>query len=143
MGGRGDGGIEGVVVIHCNDRFREDIHAKIVGSGGSDFGRCDRAVRDMVHVELDGHCVGYIDIKSTRIRAILNGGFDHLERSRNGSNRFCGLHWYLDVTNESRRFILVFRLDHDVRERARLGMTERIHDIVCSGDIDVGNYGGQ
>ena len=132
-----------MVVIHCNDRFWEDVHAEIVGSGGSDVGRCHWAIGDMVHVELHRDRVGYVNVKSARIRAILNGGFDHLKGSRNGSNRFGGLHWNLYVTNESRRLVLIFRLDHDIRERAWLGMAERIYDIIHSSDIEVANYGGQ
>lgn len=129
-----------MVVIHCNDRFWEDIHAEVVGSGGSNVGRCNRAVGNMVHIELHRDCVGDIDVKFARICAILDRRFDHLEGSCNRSNHFCGLYWHLDITNESGRLILVFRLDHDVRERARLGVAEGIHDIVCSSDIDVGNY---
>ena len=135
--------MECVVVIHCNDRFGEDIHAEIVGAGGSDVGRCNRAVGYMIHVELHGHGVGYFDVESTRIRTVLDGRFDDLEGSCHRPNRFGGLHRHLDITNERRGFVLVLRLDHDVRERARLGMAERIYDIVCSGDIDVGNCSGQ
>ena len=127
------------MVIHCNDRFGKDIHAEVVGSGCSNVGRCNGTVGDMIHVELDGHCVGYLDVEATRIRAILDGGFNHLESSCNGSNRFRGLYWHLDITNECRRLVLVFRLDLDVRERARLGMAECIHDIIGSSNIDIGN----
>ena len=140
---RGDGGIEGVVVIHCNDRFGEDIHAEIVGSRGTDVGRCDRAVGDMVHVKLDGHRVRYVDGKIARISAVLNGPFDDLESSFNGSYDFCCLYWNLNIPNECRRLIFILRLNHDVCERARLGMAKRIHDIIGSGDIDVGDYDGQ
>ena len=139
----GDGGIEGVVVIHCNDRFWEDIHAEIVGSRGSDVGRCDRAVGNMVHIELHGHCVGYVDRKIARIRAVLNSPFDDLEGSCNGSYDFCGLYWDLNISNECRQLIFILRLYHNVRERARLGMAESIHDIIGSSDVDVGDYGGQ
>ena len=135
--------MEGVVVIHCNDRFREDIHAEIVGSRGTDVGRCDRAVGDMVHVELDRHCVGYVDGKIARIGAVLNGPFDDLEGICNGSYDFCCLYWDLNISNECRRLIFILRLDHNVRERARLGMAKRIHDIIGSSDIYVGDYGGQ
>lgn len=131
------------MVVHCNDRLWEDIHAEIVGSRGSDVGRCNGAVRDMVHVELHGHCIGYVDEESVRIRTILDGGFDDLECSCNGSDRFCSLYWHLNVTKESRRLIVVFWLDHDVRERTRLGMAERVHNIICSSNIDIGNWGGQ
>lgn len=131
-----------MVVIDGNDGFRVDIHAEIVGSRGSDVGRCNGTVGNMVHVELHGHCVGNVNAKFARIRAIMDGRFDDLEGSCNGSNRFRGLYWHLDITNENRQLILMFRLNHDVRERARLGMAERIHEVVCS-DIDVCNYGGQ
>ncbi len=131
-----------MVVIHGNNRFWEDIHAEVVGSRGSNIGSCNGAVGDMVHVELYGHSVGYIDVESARIRAILDGGFDDLKGSRNGSNRLCGLHRYLDITNPRRGFV-VFRLDHDVRERAGLGMAKRIHYVVCNSDIEVCNYSSQ
>lgn len=128
-----------MVVIHCNDRFWEDIHAEIVGPGGPDVRCCDGAVGNMVHVELHRDCVGNFDVKSARIRAVLDSGFDDLEGRRNGSNHFCGLYWHLDITNESRGLVLIFRFNHDVRERARLGMAQRVYDVVCSSDIDVGN----
>ena len=132
-----------MVVIHCNDRFREHIHAEVIGSGCPDIGRCDRAIRDVVHVEFYGYRIGYVNVKSARIRAVLNGGFDGLEGSSDRPDCFCGLHWHLDMTNESRGLILVFRFDHNIRERARLGMAERVHDVVCSSEVDVSNYGGQ
>ena len=135
--------MEGVVVIHCDDRFWEHVHAKIVGSGGSDIRCCNGAIGYMIHVELHGHGVGYVDVESTGIRTALDGCFDNLEGSCNGSNCFRGLHRHLDITNECRGLILVLRLDHDIRERARLGVAECIYDIVYSGEIDVGNCGGQ
>ena len=139
----GDGGIEGVVVIHCNDRLGKDIHAKIVGSRCSDGGRCDGTVGDMVHVELHGYCVCYVDGKIARIGAILNGPFDDLEGSFNGSYDFCCLYWDPNISNECRRLIFILRLNHNVRERARLGMAKCIHDIIGSSDIDVGDYDSQ
>lgn len=126
-------------MIHCHDRFWEDIHAEIVGPGGPNVGCCNRAVGNVVHVELNRDCVGDIDVKPARIRTVLDGGFDDLEGSRNGSDGFRGLYWHLDITNESWGLVLVFRLHHDVRQRARLGMAQRVYDIICSSDIDVGN----
>lgn len=130
-------------MIHCNDRFWENIHAEVVGSRGSYIRRCYGAIGDMVHVEFDGHCVGYIDVESAGIRAILDGGFDDLKGSCNRSNCFCSLYWQHDITKRSNRLFPVFRLDHDVRERARLGMAERIYDVIGSSDIDIGNYCSQ
>ena len=132
-----------MVVIHCNDCFWEDIHAEVIGAGGSDVRSCDGAIGDMVHVELHGHCVGYVNVKSARVAAILDGGFDDLEGSCDGSNRFCGLHRHLDITNEYRWLVLVFRFDHNVRERARLGMAECVHDIIRSSEIGIGNWDSQ
>lgn len=128
-----------MVVIHCNHCFWEDIHAEVIGSGGSDVGRCHGAVGDMVHVELHGHRVGYVNVESARVRAIVYGGFNELECGRNGSNRFCSLYRHLHVANESRGPVLVFRFHHDIRERARLGMAEGVDDVVCSSEVNVDN----
>ena len=132
-----------MVVIHCNDCFWENVHAEVIGSRCPNVGRCDGAIGDVVHVEFYGHSVGYVDVKSAGIRAILNRGLNDLESSCHGSNGFCCLHRHLDFTNESRRLVLVFRLDNDVRQRARLGMAERVHDVICSSEIYVRNYDGQ
>lgn len=91
-----------MMVIHRNDSFWKDIHAEVIGPGSSDVGCCDRAVGDVVHVKLHRHCVCYVNVQAARVRAILDGGFDDLEGSCNGSNRFCRLHWHLDITNERR-----------------------------------------
>ena len=132
-----------MMVVHCNNCFWKDIHAEVVGSGGSDIGCCNGAVGDMIHVKLDGHCISYVNVKPARVRAVLDSGFHDLESSCYGSNRFRGLHWDFDITNISRRLVLVFRFDHDVRKRTRLGMAKSVYDIVCSSEVDVGNYHGQ